>query len=34
VPEFVWRRRLILELVGGLHHDEGWAGNQIVGLWT
>src|SRR3982074_594542 len=32
LPEFVWRRRLILELVGGLHHDEGWAGDQIVSL--
>jgi hypothetical protein len=32
LPELVWRRRLILELVRGLHHDEGWAGDQIVGL--
>jgi hypothetical protein len=32
LPELVWRRRLILELMRGLHHDEGWAGDQIVGL--
>ena len=32
LPELVWRRRLILELVRGLHHDEGWAGDQIVSL--
>jgi hypothetical protein len=31
LPELVWRRRLIVELVRGLHHDEGWAGDQIVG---
>src|SRR5258706_10028763 len=32
LPELVWCRRLILELVRGFHHDEGWAGDQIAGL--
>ena len=32
LPELIWCRRLILELVRGLHHDEGRAGDQIVGL--
>jgi hypothetical protein len=32
LPELVWCRRLILELVRGFHHDEGWAGDQIVDL--
>jgi hypothetical protein len=32
LPELVRRRRLILELVCSLHQDEGWAGNQIMGL--
>ena len=32
LPELVGRRGLVLELVRGLHHDEGWAGDQIMGL--
>ena len=26
------RRRLVLELVGGFDDDEGWAGDQVMGL--
>src|SRR5271168_4867904 len=32
LPELVWRRRLVLELIGGLHDDVGWTGNQVMGL--
>src|SRR6476620_6791258 len=32
LPKLVRRRRLVLELVGSLHHDEGRTGDQIVGL--
>ena len=32
LPKLVQRRRLVLELVGGLHHDEGRTGDQVVGL--
>src|ERR1700730_10190759 len=32
LPELVWRCRLIFKLVCSLHDDEGWAGDQIVGL--
>ena len=32
LPELVGGCCLILELVGGLDDDEGWAGDQIVGL--
>src|SRR6476661_2654619 len=28
LPKLVWRRGLVLELVGGLHHDEGRTGDQ------
>src|SRR5882724_2337854 len=29
LPELVWRRGLVLELVGRLHDDVGGAGDQI-----
>jgi hypothetical protein len=32
MPELVWCRRLVAELICSLHHDEGWAGDQIAGL--
>ena len=32
LPEVAWRRRLILELIGSLHHDEGRVGDQILCL--
>ena len=32
LPEFAWRRRLILELIVSLHHDEGRVGDQILCL--
>ena len=32
LPELVGRRRLVLELVGGLDDDEGRAGDQVVRL--
>ena len=32
LPELVGRRRLVRELLRGLHHDEGWAGDQIMSL--
>jgi len=28
----IGRRRLVLELVGGLDDDEGWAADQVMGL--
>jgi len=27
-----WRRRLVLELVGSLHDDVDWAGDQVMRL--
>jgi len=32
LPELVGRSRLVLELVGGLDDDEGWAADQVMGL--
>ena len=32
LPELVWRRRLVLELVCSLHHNESWTGDQVVGF--
>ena len=32
LPELVRRRCLVLEFVGRLDDDEGWAGDQVVGL--
>ena len=32
LPELVWRRRLVLELVGSLLDDVGWAGDQVMRL--
>ena len=32
LPELVGRSCLVLELVGGLDDDEGWAGDQVMGL--
>ena len=32
LPELVGRRRLVLELVGGLDDDEGRAGDQVMSL--
>ena len=32
LPELVGRRRLVLELIGCLHDDEGRAGDQVVCL--
>jgi hypothetical protein len=32
LPELIRGAGLVLEFVGRLHHDEGWAGDQIVGL--
>ena len=32
LPELVRRRGLLRERVGGLHHDEGGAGDQVVRL--
>src|SRR4029077_6524373 len=35
LPELVGRRRLVLELVGGLDDDEGWAADQVMGVqWS
>src|SRR5262245_10196595 len=32
LPELVWCRRLVAELIRSLHHDEGRTGDQIMGL--
>src|SRR3974377_19246 len=32
LPELVWHRRLVLELIGSLHDDVGWTGNQVMRL--
>src|SRR5437660_1845207 len=32
LPELVWCRRLVAELIRSLHHDEGRTGDQITGL--
>ena len=32
LPQLIGRRRLVLELIGRLHDDEGRAGDQVVGL--
>lgn len=32
LPKLVRGRRLVLELVGRLDDNEGWAGDQIMGL--
>jgi hypothetical protein len=29
LPQLIGRRRLVLELIGRLDDDEGWAGNQV-----
>ena len=32
LPHLIDGRRLVLKLAGRLHHDKGWAGDQIMGL--
>src|SRR5262245_3123235 len=32
LPELLWCRRLVAELIRSLHHDEGGASDQIAGL--
>ena len=32
LPKLIDRRGLVFELTGGLDHDEGWAGDQIMRL--
>src|SRR5713226_8306721 len=32
LPQLVRRRRLVLELIGSLQDDEGWAGYQVMSL--
>src|SRR5438445_11167344 len=32
LPALVWRRRLVAELIGSLHHEKGGPGDQIAAL--
>ena len=32
LPELVGRGRLVRELTSSFHHDEGWAGDQVMRL--